>query len=104
MKDKPFNKLTPEEVERLALLLEELGEAIQAVGKVLRHGYDSKHPSDLDGPDNRAMLHHDLGDVYAAIDLMISTADLSSDDLEQFASEKVNRMKKYLHYAHPEQP
>lgn len=31
-----FNGLTPAEAERLALLLEELGEAQQAIGKILR--------------------------------------------------------------------
>jgi hypothetical protein len=34
-----FNSLTPAELERLSLLLEELGEAQQAIGKILRHGY-----------------------------------------------------------------
>jgi hypothetical protein len=39
-----FNGLTPAEAERLALLAEECGEVIQAIGKVLRHGYESRHP------------------------------------------------------------
>ena len=34
-----FNQLTPAETERLAILAEECGEVIQAVGKILRHGY-----------------------------------------------------------------
>ena len=42
---KHFNQLTPAEAERLALLLEELGEAQQAIGKILRHGYASTHPA-----------------------------------------------------------
>lgn len=41
-----FNGLTPAEAERLALLSEELGEAQQAIGKILRHGYDSSNPVD----------------------------------------------------------
>ena len=36
--------LTLSRLERLALLLEELGEAQQVIGKILRHGYDSRHP------------------------------------------------------------
>ena len=39
-----FNKLTPAEAERLAMLAEECGEVVQIVGKILRHGYDSQHP------------------------------------------------------------
>ena len=34
----PFNGLTPAEAERLALLMEECGEVVQIIGKVLRHG------------------------------------------------------------------
>ena len=37
-----FNKLSAAEAERLALLLEELGEAQQAIGKILRHGYENR--------------------------------------------------------------
>ena len=34
-----FNKLTPAQAERLAILIEECGEVIQAATKILRHGY-----------------------------------------------------------------
>ena len=39
------NGLNDAEAERLAILLEEFGEAQQAVGKILRHGYESYDPS-----------------------------------------------------------
>ncbi len=42
-----FNRLTPAEAERLAMLAEEAAEVIQIVGKILRHGYASYHPDDL---------------------------------------------------------
>lgn len=41
---KNFNGLSPAETERLALLSEEMGEVQQAIGKILRHGYESIHP------------------------------------------------------------
>ena len=41
-----FNKLTPAEDERLAMLAEECAEVIQIVSKIQRHGYDSWHPDD----------------------------------------------------------
>jgi hypothetical protein len=50
-----FNRLTPAEAERLALLLEELGEAQQIIGKILRHGYESYHPDDPE-TTNRTLL------------------------------------------------
>lgn len=37
-----FNQLKPSEAERLACLIEECGEVIQAAGKILRHGYKSE--------------------------------------------------------------
>jgi len=51
-----FNGLTPEQDERLALLLEELAEAIVAIGKIQRHGYDSYNPDVDDHPGNREQL------------------------------------------------
>ena len=51
---KPFNELTPAEAGAiLRLLAEEMGEALQVVGKILRHGYESYHPSHPEGPSNR---------------------------------------------------
>ena len=38
------NRNTSGEVERLAWLVEEMGEAQQAAGKILRHGYIGKDP------------------------------------------------------------
>ncbi len=63
-----FNGLSPAEAERLAYLLEELGEVQQVIGKILRHGYASSHPDG--GPTNRELLAAELGDVIAAICLM----------------------------------
>lgn len=39
--EKNFNGLTPGQTERLVILSEELAESIQAVAKIMRHGYQS---------------------------------------------------------------
>lgn len=39
-----FNDLEPGEAERLAILAEEAGELIHAIGKILRYGYESHNP------------------------------------------------------------
>lgn len=57
-----FNKLTPAEAERLAMLAEECGEVIQVIGKILRHGYDSFHPADP-SVTNRDLLGRELTDL-----------------------------------------
>lgn len=69
-----FNQLTPAEAERLALLAEECGEVIRAIGKVLRHGYENTHPDG--GPTNREALESECGDVYHAMLRMWAAGDM----------------------------
>ena len=64
-----FSKLTPPEIERLAMLSEECGEVIQVIGKILRHGYDSYHPSNP-RLTNRDLLANELRDVNAILHAM----------------------------------
>lgn len=91
------NELSDAEAERLALLAEELGEAVQAIGKVLRHGYDSYHPDFPQGDNNRERLEKELGDVQAAITLMVIAGDLKSSRMESAISSKLDRVHQYLH-------
>lgn len=90
-----FNGLMPAEAERLALLLEELGEAQQAIGKILRHGYESSWNG---GPTNRASLQHELGDVAAAVTLLVDAGDLVNDDIRNCTAAKLTRVRRFLHH------
>jgi NTP pyrophosphatase (non-canonical NTP hydrolase) len=92
-----FNGLTPAEAERLALLSEELSEAGKAIGKVLRHGYDSHHP-DFPGTTNRQDLERELGDVNAALHLMCQAEDLSAGGIQAATHRKLQRVAQYLHH------
>ncbi len=91
-----FNQLTLAQSERLAILLEELGEAQQAIGKILRHGYDSKHPDG--GPDNRANLERELGDVQYAICMLVTNKEVSEENIIQSKNDKTLSIQKYLHH------
>lgn len=91
-----YNELTPAEAERLALLLEELGEAQQAIGKILRHGYESGHPDG--GPTNRQALEFELGDVAAALQLMSDAGDIADEAVGQAEVRKLAKVSKYLHH------
>lgn len=91
-----FNRLTPAEDERLALLLEEMGEAQQAIGKIMRHGYESRHPAGI--RTNREMLERELGDVIAAIRMMQEACDISSGRIEAHALNKRESVRDYLHH------
>ena len=94
---KHYNGLLPAEAERLALLREECGEVQHAIGKILRHGWESTHPDG--GPTNREALQCEIGHVYAAVELMTLCAqDLDFTAIGRSCGDKVEKVKKYLHY------
>ena len=64
-----FNRLSPAEAERLAMLAEECGEIIQVVGKILRHGYESFHPQNPQ-ESNRDLLASEVCDFLAVVQMM----------------------------------
>lgn len=90
-----FNGLTPAQAERLFLLLEELGEAQQAVGKILRHGYPSTSTENV---TNRKGLEHELGHVVAAIHMLTAAYDLEQNSINYESQVKLSRVPRYLHH------
>lgn len=96
-----FNKLTPAQAERLAILAEECGEVIQIVGKILRHGLDSHHPVTL---SNRNALVNELTDVKAAM-VMISM-DVPGVLVDEPAEDKaiIAAIRRKLFYSHHQEP
>ena len=99
MSTRHFNNLTPGEAERLALLAEECGECIQAIGKILRHGYESVHPEGRDqGRNNRDNLVREVGDIRAALSILCEAGDLDENDIVSARTEKLQRVGKYLHH------
>lgn len=95
---KHFNKLTPAQAERLTLLLEELGKAQQAIGKTLRHGYESSHPDG--GPTNRMELEREIGHIHLAISIMQKSGDIRTNAILSAANEKYDEIYRYLHHQH----
>lgn len=93
-----FNQLNEAEAERLALLAEECAEVIQVVGKILRHGYESEHPDEKDGRDNRALLEVEAGHVQAALQLMFEATDLDKKQVVIASKNKLTRVTGYLHH------
>lgn len=91
------NGLTDAEIEMLALLSEELGEVQQAIGKILRHGYESCHP-DFPETTNRMDLEEELGHVAMAIKLMVERGDIDNDNITNESYKKMHFVQKYLHY------
>ena len=93
-----FNNLTFGEAERLAYLSEELGEAIQAIGKILRHGYNSTNPDSAKFLHNRDQLESDLGDINAALGLMFGYGDINPYKIKSYCSTKSEVITRYLHH------
>jgi len=94
-----FNNLSDAEAERLALFIEECGEAIQAACKVLRHGYQSFDPtvSRKHRITNRGALAKEMGDVRAAM-IMLCQHDIHKPVVHKYAEEKLESVKKWLHH------
>lgn len=90
------NKLTSKQLEALALLAEECGEVVAIVGKILRHGIDSHHPTT--GIDNREYLENELGDVQAAIQIVIDEKIVTFQAVDDMRIDKLERVQKYLHH------
>ena len=88
-----YKTLSAAESERLALLIEECGEVIQAATKVLRHGYESFHPEDPT-TSNRDLLTNELADLFAVYEMM--DADFARID----ASAQESAFAKKMRYCH----
>lgn len=94
----PFNKLSDAEDERLAILAEELGETVQAIGKIQRHGYNSINPATRSGLTNRDRLAREIGDALFMINLMITAGDINGKAIHKAAINKQAKIQKYLHH------
>lgn len=93
----PFNDLTPAEAERLAFLAEECGELVQAVCKILRHGYESANPLQADSKSNRANLTNEMGDVRAAMSLMCEASDVRFGEILACEKQKLVTVAQWMH-------
>jgi hypothetical protein len=90
--------MTPAQIERLALLIEECAEAQQAACKSLRHGYDSINPLEPMGPDNQSLLEKEIGHVQHAIDRLCEALELDPSNIERARKAKAASIGRWLHH------
>ena len=88
--------LTPAQIERLALIAEEAAEVIQAVNKIIRHGYQSHHPASRQR--NKANLEHEIGDLLAVCRYAAECGDFSQEEAIAHGEGKMQRCAPYLHH------
>lgn len=94
-----FNRLTPDAAESLALIAEEAGEIVQAVCKSLRHGLWSTNPDIAGDVTNCERIHHEIGDLLAAVDIALGLGLLDRVTLDLYRKDKLSRVARYLHHA-----
>jgi hypothetical protein len=95
----PFsNELSDAQLERLAILAEEMGEAQQAIGKILRHGYESYNPVVDTGMTNRRELEREIAGVWVALEMIMDAGDVSRSGVIDRANVKKQSIKRWLHH------
>lgn len=95
-----FNNLTPEQLEALAILSEELGEVQQAIGKILRHGLDSVDPTIPVEKrfTNAVSLGIELGDVVCAMGIVSDLGIVDRRIIDDRSKDKRAKIGRYLHH------
>lgn len=96
-KKNSMHHLPNDEIERLAWLLEESGEVVQAIGKIQRFGWHQPKPSNAE-VTGLSMLTQEVGDLIAIINIMVERGDLKKEELEQAAARKREKLKNYTKY------
>ena len=90
--------LSEAERERLALLVEENGEVLQAIGKVLRHGFESRNPLDRSSETNRLQLAREVGHLEHAVNRLTGAGDLERDTIDDARERKERTVGRWLHH------
>lgn len=93
-----FNNLTPKEHEALTILFEECSEVIQIIGKINRHGLESYHPKS--GDSNRVELIKEIGDVFAAVELVVREGIVIQHQIDAARQDKISRYRQHPEYLH----
>lgn len=91
-----FNKLTPAQLEALAILGEECGETMQVIGKIMRHGLESKNPNT--GYTNLDQLHREIGDILAILQILGDLDIVDAWTFNNSSREKLKRIGTNLHH------
>jgi NTP pyrophosphatase (non-canonical NTP hydrolase) len=85
--------------ERLTMLAEEAAEVIQAVTKILRHGWGSNHPENSDpNRNNTTDLTKELADMVAVNALMAAAEDIDHSRMSDDILNKLTSIRRYGHH------
>lgn len=93
-----MKKLTEAQIERLNCLQEEAAEIVQAASKILRFGFESKHPSRPEGPTNREHLEEEIGNLMVILEFMSHNEDVDDERVNAQIQLKSDTIGKYLRF------
>jgi NTP pyrophosphatase (non-canonical NTP hydrolase) len=79
------------EHEILSIFQEESAEVIQAISKIFRFGYNSKHPES--NQTNREHLAEEIGDLLAMVQLTIENNVVDWRDVEIAKNKKFEKLQ-----------
>jgi len=85
--------INKKEHEIMSILQEESAEVIQAVSKIFRFGYKSKHPESLQ--TNREHLAEEVGDLIAMVQLLVENEIVDWRDVEIAKDKKFEKLRKW---------
>lgn len=92
------NQLNLDQIERIALLMEEMGELQQSLGKVLRHGYHSCDPTNPEHLGNSADVAREAAQVRWCIDFMLDNNDFPFSIYQEEKTKRTKTVGEYLHH------
>ena len=85
--------ISNKEQEIMSILQEESAEIVQAVSKIFRFGYESKHP-DKD-QNNREHLAEEIGDMLAMVQLVIENKIVDWQAVEIAKDKKFEKLQRW---------
>jgi len=77
----------------MSIMQEECAECIQAVSKIFRFGFDSKHPEK--SYDNREHLEEEVGDLLAMIDLLLENEVVAWSNVNKARRKKFEKLQQW---------
>lgn len=90
------NKLSAEQEEILALLIEEAAEVQQSATKILRHGVNVDHPT-MGKWNNKKELEIEIADFLVVIQLLSANKDVDELNVARYADKKARELRKWTH-------
>lgn len=95
---KKDEELTPAELERLAILMEECAEVQHIIGKIIRHGYHSFNPIIENPQINRELLEKEIGDLSFAVNFCADNGDINLLNVRKYTLKKEKSIQDWLHF------